>query len=211
MKRHFILFFSMMVFAFNSIAQSDFVLPITVKNEDGSSSFFDIKKEDTLVYQVKAGDKEYEFKVTINAHDSENGIDFNYEMTNANITKGHVTISPEAQANATKYVNYFRGGNLKLTDASSVWLSNKNFRDMAQKKTIIQLDNNAPEIFYLPKDESVSTVVKIKGEDKTIEGFKINNAVDGNGNKTIWINDISSNSLIIKMDLGWSIVLKEIR
>lgn len=44
-----------------------------------------------------------------------------------------------------------------------------------------------------------------------IEGFIINNAADGTGNKTWWINGISSNSLILKMDMGWTIELKEIR
>ncbi len=207
MKKQFILFVALMVFAFSGIAQSSFQLPLGIKNDDGSSSFFDIKKGDKLVYQVNAGGNEYEFIVTINGYDSKKGMDFNYEMTNANNTKGHVIISPEAQGN----VNYFRGGELNLTDACTVWLSGKNFRDMPERKTTMQLDNNAPETFYRPQEDEVSTVVKIKGEDKTVTGFKINNASDGKGNKTLWINDLSANSLIIKMDLGWSIVLKEIR
>jgi len=212
MKKQFILFVSLMAFVFSSIAQTtEFQLPIGIKNDDGSSSFFDIKKGDKLVYQVNAGGSQYEFIITINGYNSKKAMDFNYEMTNANNTRGHVTISPEAQGNATKYVNYFRGGELNLTDACTVWLSGKNFRDLSERKTIMQLDNNAPETFYLPKEDDVETVVKIKGEDKTVTGFKINNAEDGKGNKTIWINDLSANSLIIKMDLGWSIVLKEIR
>lgn len=211
MKKQFILFISLIAFVFSSIAQTAFQLPITVKNDNGSTEFFDIKKGDTLVYQVNAGGNQYDFMVTVNAHDSKTGIDFDYEMTNANNTRGHVTISPQAQASATKYVNYFRGGDLNLTDASSVWLSGKNFSDMPERKTTIQLDNAAPETFYRPKDEDVSMVVKIKGEDQTVEGFRINNASDGKGDKTIWINDLSSNTLILKMDLGWTVVLKEIR
>ncbi len=210
MKKQFILIVSLISFAFSSMAQDAFTLPLIVKNDDGSSEFYDLKKGDKLVYQVKAGGNEYEFIVTLN-DPGNNALDFNYEMTNSNKTIGHVTISNKAKSEATKYVNFFRGGELSLTDACTVWLSGKNFNDMANKKTTMTLDNGAPETFYNPENDDVSTIVKIKGEDKKIEAFIINNAADGTGNKTMWIHDISSNSLIVKMDLGWSIVLKEIR
>ncbi|MEO6541714.1 MAG: hypothetical protein ABIN74_12000 [Ferruginibacter sp.] len=210
MKKQFILFISVMLVTLCSVAQSSFTLPLIVKNDDGSSVFYDLKKGDKLVYQVNAGGNEYEFIVTLN-DPGENALDFNYEMTNSNKTSGHVTISGNAKNEAIKYVNYFRGGDLNLTDASAVWLSNKNFSDMPDRKTVMQLDNNTPETFYRPQNDDVSPVVKIKGEDKKLEAFIINNAADGNGKKTMWIHGISSNSLIIKMDMGWTIVLKEIR
>lgn len=210
MKKQVILFVSLMVFAFSSMAQRSIYLPMMIKNDDGSTGSYDIQKGDKLVYQVKAGGNEYDFIVTIN-DEGDKGIDFNYEMTNANKTSGHVTISAKAKSDATKYVNFFRGGELNLTDACSIWLSGKNFGDMPNKKTTITLDNGAPETFYRPEKDEVSPVVKIKGEDKKLDAFIINNAADGGGNKTMWINGISSNSLIVKMDLGWSIVLKEIR
>lgn len=210
MKKRFILFVSIMALAFSSMAQGTINLPMMIKNEDGSLDTYEIQKGDKLVYQVNAGGNEYDFIVTVN-DENEKGIDFNYEMTNSNNTKGHVTISVSAKKDATKYINFFRGGELNLTDACTVWLSNTNFSDMPQKKTVMQMDNNSPETFYTPEKNEVSPTVKIKGENKKIDGFMINNAADGNGNKTIWINNTSANSLIIKMDLGWSIVLKEIR
>lgn len=210
MKKQFILLASLIVFGFSSMAQDSFTLPLIVKNDDGSSEFYDLKKGDKLVYQVKAGGNEYEFIVTLN-DPGNNALDFNYEMTNSNKTTGHVTISNKAKSEAIKYVNFFRGGELNLTDACTVWLSGKNFSDMGNKKTTMTLDNGAPETFYNPENDDVSTIVKIKGENKKIEAFIINNAADGSGNKTMWIHDISSNSLIVKMDMGWSIILKEIR
>ncbi len=75
----------------------------------------------------------------------------------------------------------------------------------------MQLDCGAPETFYRPQKDEAVPIVKIDGENKKIDGFLINNAVDGNGIKTIWINNYSSNSFILKMDLAWSIMLKEIR
>lgn len=210
MKKRFTFFISLMAFAFSSMAQSSIFLPMMIKNDDGSTESYDLKKGDKLVYQVNAGGSEYEFIVTLNDPGA-NALDFNYEMTNSNKTSGHVTISTKAKSEATKYVNFFRGGELKLTDACTVWLSGKNFSDMPDKKTTMTLDNGAAETFYRPEKDEVNPVVKIKGEDKKLDAFIINNAADGTGNKTMWINGISSNSLIVKMDLGWSIVLKEIR
>lgn len=210
MKKQFILFVAVMLFALGSFAQDVFTLPLIIKNDDGSSEFYDLKKGDKLVYQVNAGGNEYEFIVTLN-DPGKNALDFTYEMTNSNKTSGHITISNKAKSDATKYVNYFRGGNLSLTDACSVWLSGKNFSDMPNKKTVMQLDNNPADTFYRPEKDEVEPVVKVKGENKKLEAFVINNAADGNGKKTMWIHGISSNALIVKMDLGWTIVLKEIR
>ncbi len=210
MKKQGTLFVVLMALAVCSFAQEIIFMPMMLKNDDGSTGTYEIKKGDKLVYQVKAGSNEYDFIVTINAQ-GKGGIDFNYEMTNSKNTKGHVLISADAKNEATKYVNYFGGGELSLTDACTVWLSGKNFSDMPEKKTTIQIDDNIPETFYRPEKDEVTPVVKIKGEDKKMDVFIINNAADGTGNKTMWINGISSNSLIVKMDLGWTIVLKEIR
>ena len=210
MKKSLILFVSILAFACSSIAQSSMFLPMMIKNDDGSTESYDIQKGDILVYQVKAGANEYDFIVTING-ESEKGIDFNYEMTNSSKTKGHILLSYKAKNEATRYINYFRGGELNLTDACTVWLSGKNFSDMPDKKTTMTIDNGEPEIFYRPENDEVTPIVKIKGQDKKIDAFIINNAADGTGKKTMWINGISSNSLIVKMDLGWTIELKEIR
>lgn len=211
MKKQMISFLAMMAIACGSFAQSAMYLPVLVKNNDGATETYNIQKGDQLIYQVSANGAEYDFVVTVNAESDEDGIDFNYEMTNRNNTKGHVMITADARKSATKYTNYFKGGELILTDASTVWLSEKNFSDMAQKKTIMQLDNGSPETFFRSGEDEVNPEVKIKGAYKKLAGFQISNSADGEGTKTMWVNDISSNSLILKMDLGWTIILKEIR
>ncbi|MBL0054946.1 MAG: hypothetical protein IPP31_01920 [Chitinophagaceae bacterium] len=191
--------------------KSPIVMPLMIRNEDGGSSLYDLKRGDKLVYHVNANGKEYDFIVTINDESYENGIDFNYEMTDPVNLKGHVVISGQARSESTLYKNYFGGGELKLTDACTVWLSGKNFSDMPDKKTVMTFDNGSPETFYRPEQDEVLPVVKVKGKDMKIEGFMISNAESGKGNKTLWVNGISSNPLILKMDLGWTIELKEIR
>jgi len=216
MKKYLLLFFALIVMVSTGIAQGAQVAPgslhmaMMIKNDDGSDGMYEIQRGDKLIYHINTGSAEYDFIVTIN-DSNEKGIDFNYEMTNANNTKGHVLISDKAKNEATRYMNFFRGGELNLTDASTVWLSYKNFTDMPERKTIMQIDNGSRETFYRPEKDEVYPIIKIKGADKKIDAFIINNAADGKGKKTMWINGISSNPLIVKMDLGWTVELKEIR
>ncbi len=143
MKKQFVVFVSLVLFSLTGFAQDGSLnLPIMLKNADGSNDMYEIQKGDKLVYHVKAGAVEYDFIITVNS--SEGALDFNYEMTNAKKTSGHVTIGADARDTATRYVNYFSGGELNLTDAITVWLSRTNFRNMSDKKTIMTLDEGAP-------------------------------------------------------------------
>lgn len=211
MKKLFVFFICLMSFALGVLAQDSMNMPMVFKNLDGTFGSYNIIKGDKLIYQVNAGGNEYDFIVTVVSGSSKGALNFNYEMTNSRKTTGQVLISANARNNATKYINYFAGGKLNLTDAITVWLSDKNFGDMAKRKTTMQIDNNSPETFYRPEKDEASLVVKIKGEDKKLDAFIINNSADGGGDKTMWINLLSDNALIVKMNLGFTIVLKEIK
>ena len=181
------------------------------KNADGGNFSEPLYRGDKLVYHVNTGTKEYDFIVTINKYDFNKGIDFNYEMTNSSNTKGHVIISGAAKNTSKKYVNYFRGGDLKLTDAATVWLCYDNFMDLPAKKTQMTFDNGEEETFYRQDNDEVNPVIIFKGKEMKLDAFIINNGADGKGNKTLWVLNGSGNPLILKMDLGWTIELKEVR
>lgn len=187
------------------------VMPLMIKNEDGSQSTYDLKRGDKLVYHVNTGSSEYDFIITINDESYEKGIDFSYEMTAPANKKGHVVITGKGKNESRKYVNFFGGGEMKLTDACTVWMTGVNFSEMPEHKTTMSFDGGPEETFYRPEKDEVAPVINVKGKNMTIDGFMINNAADGKGDKTLWINGISSNSLILKMDLGWTVELKEIR
>ncbi len=187
------------------------ILGFSVIKEDGSNYMYYINQGDKLVYHVNAFGKEYDFIVTVNAYDYNKGIDFNYEMTAPASKTGHVKIAAKAFQSSKKYTNYFSGGELNLTDACTVWLCYDNFSDMPQKQTTITMDNDEPETFYRADNDEANMKVNFKGEEVTIEGFSINNKEDQTGDKTLVIQNGSFNPLILKMNLGWTIELKEIR
>ena len=186
-------------------------LSLSILKEEATFTY-DLKKGDKMVYHVNAYGKEYDFIVSINGFDYDKGIDFNYEMTAPASKTGRVKISPAAFHSSRRYVNQFSGGDLNLTDASTIWLCYDAFYDdMPKRQTMMTIDNAAPELFYRPEEDAVEHAIKFKGEDVKVEAFLINNRKDGNGNKEIWVHNSSSNPLIIRMDLGWTIELKEIR
>ncbi|MEO7310817.1 MAG: hypothetical protein ABIX01_10500 [Chitinophagaceae bacterium] len=180
--------------------------------KDDATFTYDLKKGDKLVYHVNAYGSEYDFIVSINGFDYDKGIDFNYEMTAPASKTGHVKIGPAGFHSSRKYINQFSGGELNLTDASTIWLCYDAFYDdMPKRQTMMTLDNAAPELFYRPEEDAIEQEIKFKGEAVKVEGFLINNKKDGTGNKEIWVHNSSSNPLILKMDLGWTIELKEVR
>jgi hypothetical protein len=186
-------------------------MPIQYKNDDGTTSSYFLEKGDKLVYHVNAGGSEYDFIVTLNAAGFGGGIDFNYAMTNASKTKGHVNISGDARKSATKYINYFRGGDLNLTDASSVWLSTDNYIELPTQSTDMTFDDGEEESFYRSENLGEAPMIKIKGKARKLDVYLANNSSNDDGDKTLWINDAPGNPLIIKMSLGFTIELKEIR
>ncbi|MBL0145803.1 MAG: hypothetical protein IPP48_08610 [Chitinophagaceae bacterium] len=193
------------------IAPQTVSLEMFIKNDDGSSTMEPLAAGDKLIYAVNAGGQQYDFIVTLRKANYETGIEFDYEMTNGNKTKGHVKIDSKAKSESKKYLNYFKGGKINLTDACTVWMTYANFMDMPEKKTEMTLDDNETEIFYRPEKDEVTPTINFKGKPVKIDGFMINNAEDMKGDKTMWIQNSSSNSLILKMDLGWTIELKEIK
>lgn len=169
------------------------------------------KSGDQLVYEVNAGGDVYDFIVTQQSGTDKYRYVFNWEMTAPANRKGHVNITKEAAYDSKKYKNYFSGGDLTLTDACTVWLSGQNFAEMPNKQTTMQLDNGEAETFYRKDEAETEYTVLYKGNEVKLDIFKIDNDKSGTDRHQMWVQGISSYPLIVKMDLGWTIRLKEIR
>ena len=179
--------------------------------EDGPCTF-SIHKGDTLVYDVNAAGKLYSLFVIPNKFDAAALADFNWLTSAPDSKKGHVTINAKALKSSKRYMNILPSGDLKLSDATCFWFCADNFSEITKKPTSVTLDNNAPETFSSPDDDAVSMNVNYKGKDISLDGFAIQSKPEGEpGRKEIWILNISSNLLIIKMDIGWTMELKEVR
>ena len=166
---------------------------------------------DTLVYEVNAGGNIYEFIAILKTFDlSDKGFSFDWQMSAPVSLSGTVSVSADAFLNSRSYINRFGGGPLVLKDACTVFMTAQNFGEMPLGETTLILDGEE-EIFYRPQKDEAPFSVKIGDKNYTLDGFKINNKKDGNGDKTLVIQGISGNPLILAMDLGFKIRLKEIK
>jgi hypothetical protein len=169
------------------------------------------KTGEQLVYEVNAGGKVYDFIVTQRPTADGLAYVFDWEMTAPVNRSGRVRITKEAAYDSRRYNNFFSGGDLTLSEASTVWFTGVNFSDMPEKKTTIQLDDNAAETFYRRDDAETDYTILYKGKTVKLDVFVVSNSETGTGSNRLWIQNISSFPLIVKMDLGWSIRLKEVR
>jgi hypothetical protein len=174
---------------------------------------FNILKKDTLVYEVNAAGKQYNLFIIPNKFQANTIADFNWKTTGSDPKSGHVVINASALNAGKRYLMDFPGGELKLTDASAVWLSNVNFKEVTKGETAITFDGSTSENFKSPEADAVSADVNYKGKQMSLEGFSIENKPEGEaGRKEVWVLNISTNLLILKLDNGaYSIMLKEVR
>ena len=181
--------------------------------EDGPCTF-SILKGDTLVYDVNAAGKQYSLYVIPNKFDAGTIADFNWISGGSDIKSGHVVLGTQALASARKYLTALPAGELKLTDASAIWLSNVNFKEITKGQSSLALDNDAAETFSSPETDAVTLPINYKATTLTLDGFAVQDKPEGQtGRKEIWILNISNNLLLIKVDNGgnFSMQLKEVR
>jgi hypothetical protein len=142
--------------------------------------------------------------------------DFEFDWSMGNDNNGHIKITAAAMKSAIGQNNYFgpRLKNAVLTDKTTVWVSQDVFTQLNKKGTAQMDVGNGPETFTVVNNkdgdaekESFKDVIKVKGSEKTVTTLHVKNS---DGSRQLWILTNAQNPVIIKMDLGWTIVLKSV-
>lgn len=204
MKKLFLLILSIVCINFFSQAQIDYDKEAMV----GSSIV--TKAGQVLVYGVDFNGTAYDFIVHVKSVD--NGLVFDYEMTNANNTKGSVHISAKAMDDALSQNNYFTGGEMKLDDMTTVWVSRKVLMDIIEDGvTGISTDAGATQTKIQQKSVGHDYQAMNGVSGKMMNDLSYVYLESPDGSAKYWIHLNKGNPLILKMDLGWTIWLKEIK
>lgn len=166
----------------------------------------------TYIYEVQFQGNTYDFRVTNPIVNMANGISFKFKMTGDVGIGGLISISKEATDTAHTQNNRFSNGDLQLTDATTVWISNAVFNDLKTKgETFISADIFGEKQYEVIvddyNDDDEFYTVRVDDKDKYIRCIKI---ASKDGDEEIWINDDPKNPLILKMKLSFSIELKQI-
>lgn len=167
----------------------------------------EIKVGTQLVYEVNSADDTYQFIVTIKKLGKE--IAFDWEMTAPINQKGTIEMTKEALKSSRKLHNYFTSGTTRLTDKTSVWISesmwNAIYSDEGAVNFAIEGDNNIDEYFA---NEDFEFDVKYKGKTVQMDVTPVTSLFSGKG-INIWKN--KDFPIITGMKLGFMIELKEIK
>jgi hypothetical protein len=162
-----------------------------------------LKSGDTLIYDLLNQSKQHNFIVT---HlQIENNIAFDWNITNPNEMAGSLVISRYALDTATTQKNYFQDGESVLMDKTCVWVSKKVYNEMKKKKTVaINSGNGMAVLEYKGKEDYT---FKLNGVEHTV---KVIYGVTNKAEK-YWILDDPKNPIIMKMDLGWTVKLIDVK
>jgi tetratricopeptide (TPR) repeat protein len=164
----------------------------------------------TYIYEVIFQGKTYDFRVTNPRVDMDNGISFKYKMTGDVGINGVVNISKEAIDTAHVQMNRFSNGDKNLTEETSVWLSNAVFNELKTKgESFISASIFSAQVFEVVTEDDPYYAVTVDDQTKYIKCIKIVSK-SGDDSQELWINDDPKNPLILKMNLDFSIELKQI-
>ena len=142
--------------------------------------------------------------------------EFNWAMSSSDDMNGHIKITKDAMKSAIAQNNYFgpRLKNATLTDKTTVWISQDVFTQLNKKGSAKMDVGNGEELFTgvggkTDNDDKTAFTdnVKVKGNDKTLVTLHVKNE---DGSRQLWILNNQQNPVIVKMDLGWSIILKSV-
>ena len=167
---------------------------------------FNIQNGDRLIYKVSANGDTYNFEVTVK--ENLERLYFDWFMPQKDFN-GQVILEKEARANATIYKNIFQNGDeWNFKDSATVWFSRKNFMEAKKGSTTLVLDESPPVKFTTEAGETFK--ILYKGREVNLRNFNLKASSD-NVDRSLRIMDNPSNSLILRMNLGWTIILKEVQ
>lgn len=171
---------------------------------------------DQLVYQVEAGESEYDFIMTPTKLGA-SGITFEYKMTEPANKSGVISMDADALKNSMAMYNRFSGGPVSLTDQTSVFASQAMMTFAKEGSSDIFLNGmkgeseNFVTLEGMDSPTNGSTYIRwiknINGTDYFLDGPILENA---DGSKAIRFTDGGGFPFITFMEIDFKIYLKEI-
>ncbi len=174
-------------------------------------STFATKPGDILLYTVNKDSQNYNVIVTVKKFDSEINFDFarpaNLSVSSINYT-GNINVSAEELNDGIKYGSVFDSSTKISKKGSFFWLSKKNYIELVEDR-ITTMDVGSGQENFVRKNTS-TLKINYKGKEKIITVYKIENTnVEKRKEMTVLTDE--RNPLILSMDVGWTMTLKEVR
>jgi hypothetical protein len=156
----------------------------------------------TFVYQV---DDSYLFILRLTAW-SAKGYEFTWLMTGDSGKRGKITVAADAKKKAVKLFNYFGQGDTKLTEETSVFVSDAVFKAM-KAKTPIALGLGKDSATFADADDAGFKPISVDarfGDVGAVSVFVVEDKAKG---YRMTVLDNEKFPLIVSMNIGFSVRL----
>jgi hypothetical protein len=163
-------------------------------------STFQVEAGDILVYQIKNNAEKYDLVVTIKTYGD--AISFDYNVINQNI-KGSVSLNSQTVSKSIKYDTTYTG-----SGKPTLWLSKVNYYGLETEKQTTMDFGNGLDTFVRRNNSTMK--INYKGKEKIITIHNIENIGAGSKKRIGFLSD-EKNPLIVTINAGYTITLKEVR
>lgn len=173
------------------------------------------KAGDVLEYELNKQGKTYRLIITLTGKtfiDSKiiDAITFNWERKGDTITKGNITITKEARVNASVYLENLSSGSLTLNNKSCLWLSLKSFQSLLSPDGAkLDIGDGKKILYKIVSGTGDKYTFSFKGKPGYMSAFEVK--ATSSRDHFSFSPTTNSNALLLSVDMGWTMKLKEIR
>jgi len=196
---------AILFFGFNTTVYSQFDL----QSESAKGTILKISEGDVLIYGGNYYGTEIDLEITVKSLNQE--VVFDYEMMNERNNKGTLKISGKALEFARAQNNYYHEGGFKdLENQTSIWMSDLVFNELIETGEVtISTDQGASQVVLQNSNIGHDYSLTIAGEEIKDMSYVYSESKDGK--VKYWISLDADNPVVLRMEMGWSIWLKEVR
>lgn len=160
-----------------------------------------------LTYDVTVKDKQFKLIATIKKLGDE--VVFSWKTTDPDNKSGSITMSPGATADAQALFSSFKGGDVKLDKETSLWASKKVINSISTTAQASLKINGASDTVTVMGNTIGDFNFTINGNIVVVPGSELQGGTDPK--YTIDVLESAKFPLIFKLDIGWTMVLIEIK
>ena len=185
-----------------------FFAQLSAQNISDLESFEKAMKPGTqLTYDVTNKDLHYQLVLTIKKLGDE--ISFDWKTTAPDNKSGTVTMNAAATGQAEALQNNFKGGTAALTNETSIWISKKVFTTIASTAQASIKMNGASDTVTVMANTIGEYNFNLDGNLVAVPGWEMQGG--GEPKYTIDILESTKFPILYKVDMGWSMVLSEVK
>lgn len=196
--------FTACLFSFNVL-----LAQVNLEKELASSNSLEVKEGMTLVYGANYYGNEFDINFHIKSLNHQ--VVFDYDGTGGRDNSGTIIMAEKALEMARAQDNYYHdGGKKNLENQTTIWVSKLVFNKLvSQGEVSISTDGGASQVRLM--DGVIQHDFPITNVENAETNISCIYAATADEKVKYWVSLNEDNPIILRMEMGWSIWLKEVK